>query len=426
MLSREENEILTRTGPGTPMGEVLRRYWIPALLAEELPYPDCPPVRVKLLGEELIAFRDTQGRVGLVDEYCPHRKVSLFFGRNEECGIRCAYHGWKFDVHGNCVDMPSEPPESTFKSRVKIKAYPCRERGGIIWTYMGPPEHMPELPEQEWMLVSDSQRYVSKKIQECNYFQALEGGIDSSHVSILHSGSIFGIGVSKESSSPFLLSRDTSPRFEVVDTDYGLLIGARRDADEDNYYWRITQFIMPFYTMIPPFKGAPRGGHAWVPMDDENCWTWSWSWTPDRQLTEEEVEQMKSGAGIHPKLIPGTFRTVANKDNDFLIDREMQKSGKSMAGIFGIGMEDHAVQVSAGAIVDRSQEKLGTSDTAIIKARRCLLNAVKTLQSGGKLPALDAESHRIRAASVLLPKGIPFQEGAKEYLTLSKKDHEAV
>lgn len=426
MLSRKDNELLTRTGPETQMGKVLRSYWIPALMAEELPHPDCPPVRVKLLGEELIAFRDTNGKLGMVDEYCPHRKVSLFFGRNEECGLRCAYHGWKFDTNGKCVDLPSEPPESKFKDKIKIKSYPCEERGGVIWTYMGDPESMPPLPEQEWMLVSDKQRYISKKIEECNYFQALEGGIDSSHVSILHSGSVGGLGVSKNSNSPTLLTKDTSPCFEVADTEYGLLIGARRNADEDNFYWRITQFLMPFYTMIPPFGGAPRGGHAWVPMDDENCWVWSWSWTPGRELMEAEIEQMKSGAGIHPLLIPGTFRPVANKDNNYLIDREMQKRGESFAGIFGVGMEDHAVQVSAGPIVDRSQEKLGTSDTAIIKARQCLLKAAKALENGDKLPALDPSTHRIRSASVLLPKGVPFQEGAKEALELKEKDFEAV
>lgn len=426
MLSQQDNITLTRTGPGTSMGKVFRRYWIPALMTSELPDPDCPQVRVKLLGEDLIAFRDSNGKVGLVDEYCPHRRVSLFYGRNEECGIRCAYHGWKFDVDGKCVDLPSEPLESNFKNKVFIKSYPCKEQGGVIWTYMGDPEQVPELPEQEWMLVGDRQRHVSKKIEECNYMQALEGGIDSSHVSILHSGSVGNLGVSKKSSSTSLLARDTSPRFEVVETEYGLLVAARRAADPEHYYWRVTQFIMPWYTMIPPFGGAPRGGHAWVPMDDQHCWVWSWNWTPGRELTSAEIEQMESGAGIHAKLIPGTFKTVANIDNDFLIDREMQKRGESFAGIFGVGMEDHAVQVSAGAITDRSLERLGTSDTAIIKARRCLLDAVHLNESGAEMPALDAESHRVRAASVLLEKGVPFQEGAKDALLLTEDDYEAV
>lgn len=426
MLSKENNELLTKIGPDTKMGNVLRQYWIPALLAKELPHPDCPPVRVKLLGEELIAFRDTNGKLALMDEYCPHRRVSLFYGRNEHCGIRCPYHGWKFDAEGRCIELPSEPPESNLINGVKIKSYPCEERGGVIWTYMGPPESKPKLPEQEWMLVKDSQRYISKKIQQCNYFQALEGGIDSSHVSFLHSGSVGGIGVSESSKSTTFLTTDTAPRFEVVDTDYGLLIGARREADDENYYWRITQFLMPFYTMIPPFGGAPRGGHAWVPIDDENCLVWTWSWTPDRDLEEHEIDQMKSGAGIHPLLIPGTFITQANPENGFLLDREMQRSGESYAGIFGIGMEDHALQVSAGSIVDRSKEKLGTSDTAIIKARQCLLNAVKTLEKGVRLPAIDPVTHHIRSASVLLPKGIPFAEGAQEAIKLRAKDYEAV
>lgn len=425
MLSKEDNLLLTQTGSGTEMGQFMRRFWIPALLSEELPEPDCPPVKVTLLGEELVAFRDTDGKLGLVDEFCPHRRVSLFFGRNEQCGLRCPYHGWKFDTNGNCVDMPSEPPESEFKHKVKIKSYPCEEKGGIIWTYMGPEEEKPVLPIQEWMLVPDSHRFLSKKIQECNYFQGLEGGIDSSHVSILHSGSVGGLGVSKNSSSPALLAKDTAPKFEVVDTEYGMLIGARRNADEDNYYWRITQFLMPWYTMIPPFGGAPRGGHAWVPIDDESCMVWSWSWTPNRELTQEEIDQMASGDGIHAELIPGTFRPVANKDNQYLIDRDMQKSGKSFVGIKGVGMEDQAVQESAGTITDRSLERLGTSDTAIIKARRRLLNAMKQFKAGEVIEALSAESSQIRAASVLLEKGLPFQEAAKEQLTLKDEDVEA-
>ncbi|PLR83460.1 (2Fe-2S)-binding protein [Bacillus canaveralius] len=426
MLSKADNYLLTRTGTDTDMGKYFRRHWIPALLSEELPENDCPPVRVKLLSEELIAFRDSDGNIGLIDEYCPHRRVSLFYGRNEQCGLRCVYHGWQFDTNGNCVDMPSEPKDSIFKDRIKIKSYPCEEIAGVIWTYMGPPEHKPALPEQEWMLVPDSHRFVSKKIQECNYFQALEGGIDSSHVSILHSGSVGGLGVSKKSNSPHLLAKDTSPKFEVVDTEYGMLIGARRNADDEHYYWRITQFLMPWYTMIPPFAGAPRGGHAWVPIDDENCMTWSWSWTTDRPLEQEEIEQMKAGEGIHAELIPGTFRPVANKDNGYLLDRELQKSGKSFIGIKGVGMEDQAIQESAGSITDRSLEKLGTSDTAIIKARRRLLNAVKQLNENEIVEALDPKQHHIRSASVLLPKGLPFQEGAKEQMKLTTQEVEIV
>ena len=187
MLTREDNELLTQTGPGTPMGEFFRRFWMPVLLSEELPTPDCSPVRVKVLSEHLVAFRDTDGRVGVADNYCPHRRASLFFGRNEECGLRCVYHGWKFDVNGDCVDMPSEPAESNFKDKVKIKAYPAREYGSCVWVYMGPPALQPELPGFEWARVPDDHRVVTRFIQHSNYMQCTEGEIDSCHVSFLHS-----------------------------------------------------------------------------------------------------------------------------------------------------------------------------------------------------------------------------------------------
>src|SRR5712671_5582604 len=183
MLKQEDNELITRCGPGTPMGSLMREYWVPAMLSSELPHPDSDPVRVLLLNEQLIAFRDSNGKVGLLANNCPHRGASLFFGRNEEAGMRCVYHGWKFAVDGTCIDMPNEPAESDFRTRVRATAYPCRERGGIIWTYMGPPAQQPELPDLEWALVPEDQRYLSKRLQETNYAQAMEGGIDSSHVS---------------------------------------------------------------------------------------------------------------------------------------------------------------------------------------------------------------------------------------------------
>lgn len=427
MLSREDNELLTRTGPDAPMGQFLRRYWIPALISTELPRPDCTPVRIKLLGEELLAFRDTNGDVGLVDEFCPHRKVSLYFGRNEECGIRCVYHGWKFDVGGQCVDMPSEPPESSFKEKVKIKSYPCRERGGVVWTYMGPPELMPELPELEWAMVHDSHRHMSRRIQECNYFQAIEGGLDSSHISFLHRNAggqgFMGTKAYDKSQAPSYLTQDTAPKFEIEKVDYGMMVGAKRNADPGNLYWRITQFIMPFYTMIPPFEHSPRGAHAWVPMDDEHVYTWNINWNPLRALTEEERDILKQGRGIHMELIPGTLRTVQNKDNDYLIDREAQASGKSFTGIKGIGAQDSAVQETQGEIADRSVERLGTSDAAIIAARRIMLNSLKNLQQGFAPPALDSKTHHVRSASIVLPEGVAFQIGAKEQLVCQPGDY---
>ncbi|MQA62865.1 MAG: Rieske 2Fe-2S domain-containing protein [Actinophytocola sp.] len=418
MLTQEQNELLTRTDPGTPMGQLFRRYWIPALLAEEIPTPDCPPARIKLLGEQLIAFRDTQGRIGLLDEFCSHRTASLFFGRNEECGLRCAYHGWKYDVDGNCVDMPSEPEQSKFKERIKQTAYPCVERAGIIWTYMGPPEHTPALPELEWAMLDDDQRFVSKRLQESNYLQAMEGGIDSSHVSFAHRFNLDDDPMHSGTEGNKYLKADTRPKFEVAESDGGLVIGARRTADEEHYYWRITQWIMPWYTIIPPFgTHNPLGAHAWVPIDDETCWAWSINYHPTRALKPDEVRSMQDGHGIHVKYIPGTYRTLANKGNDYLIDRQAQADRKTFSGVEGISMQDASLQESMGVICDRTKERLGTSDAGIILARRRLLAALEQLGEGdGELPGVDPEHQRVRSTSVLLPTSVPFHEGAADAL----------
>src|SRR4051794_4641003 len=223
MLSKENNETLSRVGPGTPMGALLRRYWLPLLLSSELPERDGAPLRVKHLSETLIAFRDTDGQVGLVAENCPHRGASLFFGRNEEAGLRCVYHGWKFDAAGTCVDMPNEPPESNFKHKVKITTYPARDLGGVIWVYMGPPELQPDLPALEWSLVPESHRYHTKRIQACNWAQAQEGGIDSSHISFLHrdQGPGTATAMRRQIGGTDLSRRDTAPHFEIVGTPYG-------------------------------------------------------------------------------------------------------------------------------------------------------------------------------------------------------------
>src|SRR6476659_9619886 len=319
MISAQENEELTRTGAGTLMGELFRRYWLPALHAHEVAERDGPPVRVKLLGEALVCFRDTKGNIGLIDEFCAHRGVSLWFGRNEECGLRCPYHGWKYDVTGQCMDVPSEPEESGFRKKIALKSYPLVERGGVLWTYTAPAEKQPPPPEWEFIMVPAAQTFTSKRLQESNWLQAMEGGIDSSHVSWLHRGDLNSDPLFKGAKGNKYNLGDTRPVFEVVESEGGLLIGARRNAEGGHYYWRITQWVMPSFTMIAPRGNHSVHGHFWIPIDDHNCWTWSFDYHPIRNLTDAEVAAMKDGKGIHVKYVPGTFRPLANKDNDHLV-----------------------------------------------------------------------------------------------------------
>ncbi|SRR5579885_991612 len=412
-LSRDDNELLTRTDAGTPMGDLFRRFWLPALLAEELPGPDCPPVRVQLLGEKLVAFRDTAGRIGLLEEFCAHRRASLWFGRCEDGGLRCPYHGWKYDVTGQCIDLPSEPEETGMRKRIRLAAYPCVEHGGLVWTYMGPPELKPPLPALEWTLVPPERRYVSKRLQECNYLQAMEGGIDSSHVSFLHSSELNRDPMFRGAKGNVYNERDRMPHFEVVEWEGGLLIGARRNADDDRYYWRITPWIAPFYTLIPPRAGHPIGGHAWIPIDDEHCWSWSINYHPDRPISREQRAAMQAGHGIHVRYVPGTFIPLANKSNDYLIDRAAQAAGLTYSGVAGIAMQDASLQESMGPIVDRSRENLCTTDNGIIFARRWLLRMAKANRDGKPIPALDPKAQRVRSCSIELPKSVPFREGAR-------------
>jgi nitrite reductase/ring-hydroxylating ferredoxin subunit len=410
MNRREENALLTQTGPGTPMGDLFRRYWLPALLASELPDPDCPPVRVQLLGERLVAFRDSEGRLGLIDEFCAHRRVSLWFGRNEECGLRCAYHGWKYDVTGQCVDLPSDPE---VQSRIKLKSYPAIEQGGVVWAYMGPPASRPTPPAYEWSLVPAERRFTSKRLQECNYLQAVEGGIDSSHVSFLHSGALRTDPLLAGSKGNAYNERDLAPVFEVEEFPGGLLIAARRTIDAERYYWRITPWLAPFYTLIPPRGRNPVNGHAWVPIDDEHCWAWSISYHPRRPLTERERAAMVAGAGIHVKYVPGTFLPLANKANDYLMDRAAQAAGQRYSGVEGIGMQDASLQESMGPVVDRSLEHLVGTDRGIVMMRRALLRAAEANRLGGAIPGLDTAMQQVRSCALELPRAIPFQEGAR-------------
>jgi len=397
------------------MGALFRRYWIPALLSSELPEPDCPPVRVALLSERLIAFRDTSGKLGLMDEFCAHRGVSLWFGRNEEHGLRCCYHGWKYNTEGQCIEVPSEPVSSGFCEKIKLKAYPCVEIGGVIWTFMGAEEDKPPQPAFEWTNVKPEQRFLSKRWQESNYLQAMEGGIDSSHVSFLHSGDISRDKLHKGTQGS-KYARNTNTTFDIHESDAGLMIGARRDAEPGFHYWRVTQWMMPWYTLIPPYAGNALNGHAWVPMDDENCMAWTMTFHPTRDLTKEEIETMEEGGGVHVDLIPGTFRPVANIDNDYNMDRQAQRDKIYYSGIKGISIQDSSLQESMGAIANRSRENLVSTDNAIIMARMRLRKAAMALEKGKDkpIPGIEAEAQRTRSASFILPEDGEFKETAVE------------
>lgn len=409
MLSREDNEQLTRTGPGTPMGELFRRHWLPFMLADELA-ADAPPRRVKLLGECLVAFRDSAGRPGLLGEHCPHRRASLYYGRNEAGGLRCVYHGWKFDVAGRCLEMPSEPAGSNFRNKVSAQAYPVLERAGLLWAYLGPAEKRAELPDLEWLGVPGAQRHASRWIQDCNYAQALEGEIDEAHVSFLHRQPGRGEaadagGVAKTALTGGYFQEDTAPRYTVHETPYGLACGARRSVADGQYLWRVNLFLMPCFTLIPPSDDpGVRLFRAWVPADDEHTNVICVTWRPDGPVSERDLALWRTGAAAHRRLEPGTTRPAERADNDYLIDREAQRT-RSFTGIAGIRAQDAMVTESAGAIVDRSREHLGTSDKAVIAFRRRLLAAARALGHGIEPQTpYDPDCYRVRAHSCLVPR----------------------
>ncbi|MCS6764547.1 MAG: aromatic ring-hydroxylating dioxygenase subunit alpha [Candidatus Protistobacter heckmanni] len=395
------------------MGKLMRRYWVPILLSSEIAEPDCPPVRVQILGEKLLAFRDSQNRPGLIDEFCSHRGVSLFFGRNEECGIRCAYHGLKFDIEGKCVDVPSAPHMAP---KMNIKAYPCIERGGILLAYMGPPDKKPEPPEVEWCGLPESHRFVPKRLQESNYLQAMKGGIDISHASYVHRYEVHVDPMHQGTKANDYIKADGNVILDIEKTDFGLTLYGRRNGEPDSYYWRITQWLFPLFTRIPPFGDHALGGHVWVPIDDHSCWAWSINFHPRKPLSAEEREAMQQGKGIHVEYEPGTFRSLANKSNDYLIDRRAQKEKRTYSGVFGFSMQDASLPESMGPIQDHKREHLLPTDKAIGMARRMLHDAALNLEKGVEPPALDAAAQRVRAAGVLLKHGDNPQEWAKRHL----------
>lgn len=389
MLTHEENRLLTEVGPGTPMGELLRRFWMPALLTEEVPTPDCDPVRTRQLGEDLVAFRDSNGRVGVVDAFCPHRSAPLFFGRNEECGLRCVYHGWKFDVDGNCLEIPSEPDDARMKARISLRSYPTYEAGGVVWIYMGPkhlqPERPPDLP---FTFVPEAERSNVKFLVESNYLQNLEGELDTAHVSFLHAT----LGDGSESLANLVkvngYNNDRHPRLSVIPTEYGFVYGGRRKRSDGDYYWRVTQFLLPFYALIPIAGGYTGGATIWVPIDDHHCWRFLVGgrrpgMDPGGDGTQRRLN-LPIRRGVYELgdgMAIDTYLPENNKRNNYGLDRQRQRT-TDFTGMPAIPTEDQAMNEGMGFIVDRSREHLGSTDVAIVAMRQRLLAMVRDLQAG--------------------------------------------
>lgn len=399
------------------MGDFFRNFWIPALLSAELPDPDGPPVRVRLLNEDLVAFRNSEGQVGLLDAHCPHRRAELYFGRNEESGLRCVYHGWKFNVAGQCVDMPNEENGCQIAGRMTTTAYPIVERGGIVWAWMGNENDQPQLPEFEFSLVGEEQVHLSKCLMRCNYLQALEGSIDYSHISFLHkelkdasaSADVFGIGEQIK-----YANKDGRPTISSKPTEYGMQIAARRNANETDYFWRLARWLMPITVIVPTEIGNVCRANIFVPIDDENCWWYRVRWRKDHPLSHQEINGFICGGFDYAELVSDSYVPRGSRENDYLQDRKMQKSA-SFTGIPSAQLQDLAIQESQGKIHDRGKEKLMRSDVSIVMCRRLLLKLATEFRAGVKPPVTSRpELFRGYAYAVTKSRSVELEELLRE------------
>ena len=416
MISAEENEILTRVGRGTPMGTLMRQFWIPACLSSELPV-DGDPMRLMLLGEKLIAFRDSSGRPGIFDHLCPHRCASLFFGRNEEGGIRCIYHGWKFDVNGNCLDQPNVVDKKRYPAGTKAVAYKVIERGGIVFVYMGAREVPPSLPDLEPTMVDTKDVGIALTQRDCNWLQALEGDIDTSHSGFLHGGNIDTDRLDRNDPLSYTII-NKSPEINVTETDYGTMYSAQRDADEGNEHHRFASFIFPFWVTYPSDVITNNvSANAWVPIDDEH--TMIFNIDVFRGTGRDTAMRYNDGSLVPGLARPieylprtndwmGRWRATGTLANDYRMNREAKRSGESYSGIVGIPLQDQAIQESMGPIVDRTREHLAASDRMVMLTRRALLKAAIAYRDTGALPRIVDEPHLCRDArggDIVVQKG---------------------
>jgi len=427
MATARDNEDLTRVGPGTPMGELMRQYWLPACKSSEVE-ANGSPLRVLLLCEQLIAFRDSAGKVGIMDHRCPHRLASLFYGRNEEGGIRCVYHGWKFDVDGRCLDMPNVPADRAFADRVKAKAYPTVEHGGVVWTYMGPRETPPPFPAIEATLLPDAELRVTLTQRECNWLQALEGDLDTGHFGFLHMGSVSPDDVDGDNMHAHSII-DRSPEFQVAETQWGTMAGAHRAAGPGQLYWRICHYLFPFWALFPDGTFEDNvTADAWVPMDDTHTMYFNFAWlkrTPPLRTVKDgtTIPGLEFKHDYLPQTTDwlGRWRLAMNAQNDYGIDRDAQRT-VSFTGVTGITLQDQFITESMGGVADRTLEHLTPGDAMIVRTRRRMLKAARALMEDGVTPpgVDDPEINlHARSGSYLAPEGQDWLEGYKELMQRS-------
>ncbi|HZT06409.1 MAG TPA: Rieske 2Fe-2S domain-containing protein [Chloroflexota bacterium] len=437
-MTPEENELLTRVGPGTPMGNLFRQFWFPVVPSADAPAAGEHAIRIRLLGEDLVMFRDTAGRIGLLGEHCSHRCASLYFGRNEDGGLRCIYHGWLYGVDGRCLEIPNEAVAESMRQHIRHPAYPCREVNGTIWTYMGPRrgDELPPLPEFGLATIPENQKRMSLTVRECNYLQSLEGDLDLSHGAYLHSFTARDLLIGAENH----IDRYTNekPTMDARDTPYGVVHCVRRRYDEEQYHYGVGHFFFPFMTMFPPVSDwiTTVSGHIWVPIDDYSTLVWFYSWHPSKPVGDPEWRsfaprgtaiQSPSGQRIgradywEERLPPGTaagdaWRQRAQLGNDFGYDPEVQLRGR-YSGLPSTDLEDRAMQEGMGRIVNRAREHLGPTDVAEMRVRMRLLEAARALRDRGEVPACvdEPSAFRFRCASGLLPKDVPWLEGTREW-----------
>jgi len=424
MISAADNEALTRVGRGTVMGEFMRQFWIPAAKSDEL-VADANPMRLMLLGEKLIAFRDSAGKVGIFDHRCPHRGASLFFGRNEDGGIRCGYHGWKFDVEGQCLDQPNLTPNTRFESRIKAFAYPTAERGGLIYVYLGSRETPPPLPAIEALLGPMDGKGIVLTQRDCNWLQNLEGDIDTSHLGFLHVGGIDGHDIVDEDPQRWTVI-NKSPHINVAQMPYGTMYSAQRNAGPGEEHHRFASFIFPFWVTYPSDMIASNlSVNAWVPIDDEH--TMIFNIDLFRGQGKDTAMRYKDGSVVGGLARPqeylprttdwmGRWRTAQNGANDFGRTRENMDAG-AYIGVNGIPLQDQAIIESMGPIIDRTIEHLASSDRMVSLTRRVLLAAAREYAATGALPAVLDEPEigaRARGGDMVVDHGTDWQVGYAE------------